>query len=167
MNLTNPSKPKQFRKADMLLDRLHSKTSRSQGFNLTPIIDIVFLLIIFFMLICQFFIAENFEVNVPDKIDSAQQKTNANQNLTTLTITTDTKNKVIFAVGSAKFTYEDSDILTDQLTAALNQQLSKVRDNVKIVCLRIDKDIEYDHSQIALAAVSQSTATDIQLAVIK
>ena len=149
----------------MLLDRLHFKTCRGGGINLTPIIDIVFLLIIFFMLVCQFFIAENFEVAVPDKIDSAQQKTDANQKLTTLTVMKD-KSDVIFAVGSEKFIYKDGGILTDKLVSVLDEQLGKITEETKTVCLRIDKNIEYDHSQIALAAVSGSIATDIQMAVI-
>ncbi len=35
-------------------------------FNMTPMIDIVFLLIIFFMLICQFIVQDNYRLVVPD-----------------------------------------------------------------------------------------------------
>jgi len=38
---------------------------RSGTFNMTPIIDIVFLLIIFFLVVCQFIEAENFRLPSP------------------------------------------------------------------------------------------------------
>ena len=41
-------------------------------FNMTPMIDIVFLLIIFFMLICQFIVQENYRLDVPDDCPNAQ-----------------------------------------------------------------------------------------------
>ena len=151
---------------DMLSEKVHFKTSRGGGINLTPIIDIVFLLMIFFMLVCQFFIAENFEVAVPDKIDSAEQKSDVNEKLTTLTVMKDKTNGVIFAVGSEKFVFQDGAKLADKLSSAMNRQLGKIEEEAKTVCLRIDKDVEYEYSQIALAAVSGSIATDIQLLVI-
>ena len=40
--------------------------SEPPGFNMTPMIDVVFLLIIFFMLVSQFSSAENVEVELPD-----------------------------------------------------------------------------------------------------
>ncbi len=45
---------------------------RSGTFNMTPIIDIVFLLIIFFLVVCQFIEAENFPVAVPDGCEFTQ-----------------------------------------------------------------------------------------------
>ena len=42
-----------------------------EAFDMTPVIDVVFLLIIFFMLVCQFIVAERFRVQVP-KILSLQ-----------------------------------------------------------------------------------------------
>ena len=41
---------------------------------MTPIIDVVFLLIIFFMLVAQFIVAEQYKVSVPDQIKTAQAK---------------------------------------------------------------------------------------------
>ena len=40
--------------------------SELPGFNMTPMIDVVFLLIIFFMLVSQFSSAENVEVELPE-----------------------------------------------------------------------------------------------------
>jgi biopolymer transport protein ExbD len=39
-------------------------------FNMTPMIDVVFLLVIFFMLVSQFSSAEHVEIEVPDPYDS-------------------------------------------------------------------------------------------------
>ena len=49
------------------------RTFDAESFDMTPIIDVVFLLIIFFMLVCQFIAAEQFQVEVPDQISSAQK----------------------------------------------------------------------------------------------
>ena len=48
------------------IEKLHQHPN-SGSFNLTPVIDIVFLLILFFLVVCQFIEAENFPVNVPEK----------------------------------------------------------------------------------------------------
>lgn len=134
---------------------------------MTPIIDIVFLLIIFFMLVCQFIVAENFELNLPDQIESARQKQDIKQMVATVTITKDTDNTIIFAVGSNKIVSTDPQTITNEIANAIDTQLKPIKHDKKIASLRIDKQITYKHCQIALAAVSQSIATDIQLAVIK
>ena len=45
-----------------LLNSLNRRTKTAASFNMTPIIDIVFLLIIFFLVVCRFIEAENFPV---------------------------------------------------------------------------------------------------------
>ena len=70
-------------------------------FNLTPIIDIVFLLIIFLVVVCRQIDAENFEISLPDKCQFAQAQADNSTGLITITVTRDSGGKyIIFAVGS-------------------------------------------------------------------
>ena len=43
--------------------------------SITPMIDVVFLLIIFFLVVCKFIEAENFPVEIPDNCQFAQKNT--------------------------------------------------------------------------------------------
>ena len=143
-------------------------TREPAGFNMTPIIDVVFLLIIFFMLICQFIVAENFPVDVPDNCTFAQNNSETGPQLTTVTVMkTQADSSVTFAVGSEKITAKNSDLLVDRLAEAIDSQLENMPASEKLVCLRIDKEVCYADSQYALAAIANSSATKIQLAALK
>ena len=129
---------------------------------MTPIIDVVFLLIIFFMLVCQFIVAENYDITVPDEITSAHDEKNE-EKLTTVTVMRDDDRQVTYAVGSERF---DSSVssLADIIARKIDDRLT---DDNRTVSLRIDKDIDYRHSQYALAGISKSIATKIKMAVTK
>ncbi len=43
----------------------YKRLFEAETFDMTPIIDVVFLLIIFFMLVAQFIVAEQYKVSVP------------------------------------------------------------------------------------------------------
>ena len=138
----------------------------TKSFNMTPIIDIVFLLIIFFLVVCQFIEAENFDVQVPDDCKFAQSP-EYQQGFITITVTTDQQQSTIFAVGSEKITVSDNKNLVARLVELINLRLASLPNDQKIVTLRIDKDIAFSQAQYAMAAVSESEATDIQLAALK
>ena len=137
----------------------------TEGFNMTPIIDVVFLLIIFFMLVCQFIVAENYDVTVPDEITSAHdQKTE--DKLTTVTVMRGDDGQVAYAVGSELFD-SSTEELAERIAKKIDAQLDQLDDNERDVSLRIDKEIDYRHSQYALAGISKSSATKIKMAVMK
>ncbi len=144
-----------------------SNKTNSSSFNITPVIDIVFLLIIFFMLVCQFITAENFSVAVPDEVSEAQSRKEENPHLTTVTIINDKQTGIVFAVGSEKISTGDSEPDSEILTAMIDAGLSTLQRPHRVVCLRCDRDITFRHVKHALSAINQSSATDIQLAVIK
>ncbi|MCK5564153.1 MAG: biopolymer transporter ExbD, partial [Planctomycetes bacterium] len=121
-----------------------------QSFNMTPIIDVVFLLIIFFMLVCQFIVAENYDVTVPDKITSAHDEKNDSEKLTTVTVMRQDDGQIAYAVGSERFV-SNTKALAEKIAKRIDAQLSRLSGNEKIVNLRIDKEIDYRHSQYALA----------------
>ncbi len=140
---------------------------RSGTFNMTPIIDIVFLLIIFFLVVCQFIEAENFPVAVPDNCEFAQSEPQPRAQVTTVTVMKTTKDGVDFAVGSEKISASGYADIVEKLAQLIDVRLSDLSGDRRVVTLRIDKDVCFAKAQYALAAVAASSATDIQLAALK
>lgn len=146
------------------------RTESLGSFDMTAVIDIVFLLIIFFLVVSQFIQAENFPVAVPDGCEFAQSNPEPEAQVTTLTVTRAADDQIIFAVNA-----EDAPAGSDTDTSARIGRLAKLIDARlqdlpspnRIVTLRIDKDIPYSQAQYALAAVAQSTTTNVKLAVIR
>lgn len=149
------------------LNSLSRRTKNAASFNMTPIIDIVFLLIIFFLVVCRFIEAENFPVNVPDNCLYAQAEEEPNPAVATLTILKKSEKTVTFAVGSELINAHNPEDLVVKLANALNKRLESLPPDDRTVILRIDKDIPFRFAKYALWAVSVSTATDIQLAALK
>ena len=142
-------------------------SGRSQSFNMTPIIDIVFLLIIFFLVICRFIEAENFPVAVPDGCEFAQNKEDSLADLTTITVMKAGNDKSDFAVGSEKITEAGYSRIVEKLAELIDIRLKDIPQRRRVVTLRIDKDVCFDHAQYALAGVAASCAKDVRLATLK
>ena len=140
---------------------------RSGSFNVTPIIDIVFLLIIFFLVVCQFIEAENFPVIVPDGCEFAESDREPGAQVTTVTVTKTAKEETTFAVGSEKIPAVNYADMVEKLAQLIDARLRDLPPERRVVTLRIDKDICFAEAQYALAAVAQSSATDVQLAALK
>ena len=138
-----------------------------QSFNMTPIVDIVFLLIIFFLVVCQFIEAENFPVTVPDDCQFAQSAPEPGAQVTTVTVMKTTEGEAGFAVGSEKISASDNAGTVEKLVQLIDVRLKDLPPECRVVTLRIDKDICFAEAQYALAAVAASSATDIQLAALK
>ena len=134
---------------------------------MTPIIDIVFLLIIFFLVVSQFIDAENFPVQVPEDCNFAQNQTQVSAPLTTVTVIKTDDDKIAFAVGSQKISADKPAGLVESMAQFLDLQLKQLPEDDRIVTLRIDKDIRFADAQYALAGIAQSCATNIKLAVLK
>lgn len=137
------------------------------SFNMTPIIDIVFLLIIFFLVVCQFIEAENFPVTIPDGCEFAQSDSEPGGQVTTVTVMRTNTERVAFAVGSEKITASSYADIVEGLARLIDIRLRNLPPERRVVTLRVDKDICFGEAQYALAAVAQSSATDIQLATLK
>ena len=152
----------------MSLRRLSSlwDCEKSASFNMTPIIDIVFLLIIFFLVVCQFIEAENFPVDVPDGCEFAQMPPQQRTQVTTVTVMKRSDGKTAFAVGSEKILASGYNEIADKFARLIDEQLEKLPAEGRVVTLRIDKDICFAQAQYALAAVAQSCAKEVQLAVL-
>ena len=140
--------------------------SMVQSFNMTPLIDIVFLLIIFFLVVFQFIEAENFPVSVPDKAEFAESSAESDGAGATVTVMKTAEDKFEFAVGAEKVEADYTD-LAEKLARLIDVRLADLPRDRKVVTLRIDRDVRFAQAQYALAAVAASEATDIQLAVLK
>ena len=145
----------------------HFGDSYSGRFDITPVIDIVFLLIIFFMIVCQFIVAENFQVSVPDDISSAQQSRQDEKKTTTVTVMFNDKGGVDYAVGAKIIPYGLQIEVSGEIAGQIDRQLKNLKGGNRLVSLRIDKNITYEYARHALAGISRSTAGDIKLSVIK
>jgi biopolymer transport protein ExbD len=143
-------------------------SGQSGSFNMIPIIDIVFLLIIFFLVVCQFIEAENFPVSVPDNCQFAQSDPEPAAALTTVTVMRTTEDEVGFAVGSERISATvGSDGIVEKLAQLIDVRLSDLPPERRVVILRIDKDICFGDAQYALAGIAASCAEDIRLAALR
>lgn len=136
------------------------------SFNMTPLIDIVFLLIIFFLVVFQFIEAETLEVSVPQDCPHAQ---NPEQPLppATLSVAQGDDGQIIFAVGSERLVDPDYDTLAETLTAMLNDELARLWPAEQTVTLRIDRHVPYSRAQYALAAIAGSEAANLRIAALR
>jgi len=138
-----------------------------QSLNVIPFVDILFQLIIFFSLACQFIEAENFPVSVPDSCNFANTDDQPGTQVTTVTVIKDGADKSVFAVGSEKIAASNYSEVADKVASILDARLKDLPADSRIVTLRIDKNVPFAEAQYALAAVAKSTATDIRLAAFK
>jgi biopolymer transport protein ExbD len=137
------------------------------SFNMTPVIDMVFLLIIFFSLVFRFIEAESFPVTVPDNCRFAQNDPESRIQVTTVTVMKTAEDEVIFAVGAEKVTASGYADKVRKMSQLIDIRLSDLPPERRAVTLRIDRDICFAEAQYALAAIAASSATDIQLATLK
>ena len=150
--------------------------ANSQGsvhFNMTPLIDVVFLLIIFFMLVCQFIVQENYKLIVPDDCSNAIIPENFDRNAITVSVFRNEKKgagptDVLYAVRSKVFDpaaeqYRDKpDKLLKDVTETIIQQAEQKAD--PLIYLRADYNMNYADVQQAMIALSRAGITKIQLA---
>lgn len=153
-------------------------------FNMTPMIDVVFLLIIFFMLICQFIVQENYKLTIPDDCSNAIVPEELDPGAITVSVfprpgavvsleadisdDTDASGPVLYAVRARQFDPDnaryqnDSDVLIAEMTEEIKSEAA--RKNNPMIHLRADKDLTYGQVQKALLALAQAGITRVQLA---
>jgi len=117
--------------------------------------------------VCQFIEAENFPVTVPDDCAFAESDADRRARITTVTVMRTSQEMIDFAVGSKRITEAKGSVLTEQIARLVDASLKNLPPGRRVVTLRIDKDVCFADAQYALAGVAASSATDIQLAVIK
>ena len=139
----------------------------AETFDMTPIIDVVFLLIIFFMLVAQFIVAEQYKVKVPDEIKAAQAQPEAEKKRSlTITVMRDSDHAVICAVGSEKLGDVKGKDMKSLIASAINDYLTQHKSAEKTVRLRCDRSIPFGQIKYILAGISQSHAENLDWAVV-
>ncbi|AQQ70194.1 protein TolR [Limihaloglobus sulfuriphilus] len=152
----------------MPLPELKNLSQPFAAINLTPMIDVVFLLIIFFMVVCQFIQSENFEISVPENIDKARTPADIDDQVVTVSVQAMPGGRAVYAVGSEVISPQDDIFrLIESMTDSLNQSFDTETPGKRIVNMRMSKDLTFAEYKAALAAVASSKAGDIQLAVLK
>ena len=152
-------------------------------FNMTAMIDVVFLLIIFFMLICQFIVRENYDLVVPDDCAGAVVPDNLDRNAVTMSVFRSEVDEsaglarrsgggsaegVVYAVRSRRYdpqaaVYEGNpERLLTALVDDIEEQTARKSD--ALVHLRADRELRYGEVQEALLAVSRAGVRQVQLA---
>lgn len=144
-----------------MLRKLATKSFTEEPIDLTPVIDVVFLLIIFFMLVCQFMAAEQFKVAVPDEIKTARAQEQDKPPLT-ITVLLDDQQRAVCAVGSDRLAPVEGKDLELLIKSALDEQMGQD----KTVRLRCDKRISFGQIKYILAGISESRAQQIDWAVL-
>jgi biopolymer transport protein ExbD len=150
----------------MLLHREKRRSFEAESFDMTPIIDVVFLLIIFFMLVCQFIAAEQFQVQVPDDIRSARQDEPPKNAPLTITVIRGFEGNAVYAVGSEKLGDIGGEDLAELIRTEINRNLSAKNNPDKTVRLRCDKSITFGQVKYILSGISNSTAVNLDWSVI-
>lgn len=135
-----------------------------EAFDMTPVIDVVFLLIIFFMLVCQFIVADRFAVQVPEQIASAAALRDDDR-LLTLTVVPQ-EGRVLYAIEHEQLSLADTGDLPALIAAAIDAHFGhRPSAQPRIVRLRCDKTTQFAHVRPVLQGIAQSTATDVDWAV--
>lgn len=138
------------------------------SFNATPLIDIVFLLIIFFLVVCQFVEARHPAVALPDSCSSARSRSDSGIRAVTLTMMRESDGQITCAVGGLRIPVEPgSPDPAVGLSKAIDDCLKDLPPDQQVVALRIDGDITFGHAQYALTAAALSEAHDVQLIVLR
>lgn len=142
---------------------------------MTPMIDIVFLLIIFFMLVCQFITQENYQLVIPDDCPAAIVPDQLDRNAVIVSAfpnplapLSSESASVIYAVHSQRFdpqspAYRDnpSRLLTDITNKIITEAALKSQ---PLVHLRAHRGLTYRDVQPTLIALSRAGITRVQLA---
>jgi len=138
-------------------------------FNMTAMIDVVLLLIIFFMLVCQFIARENYRIFIPDDCANAIVEEPPDPAAVTVSVFAEpATGQLVYAVRADRLEprsrrySQDPDLFLTDLTDRISSEL-RTRGG-GLVHLRADKHLPYGQVQNALRAVAMAGVSRVQLA---
>jgi biopolymer transport protein ExbD len=131
---------------------------------MTPLIDIVFLLIVFFVVVFQFIGTDDTKVQLPAECNFAEGIDENRPLPATVTASITDVGWVTFSVGPEKIQAADKHKLMQMIQKSLDEYLWKLPESQRVVILRIDKNINFADAQYALAAAAESSANKLRLA---
>ena len=144
----------------------YKRLFEAETFDMTPIIDVVFLLIIFFMLVAQFIVAEQYKVKVPDEIATAHTQDIEEDRPLTITVMPDQEQGVICAVGGEKLAPVGGKDMKMLIASSINDYLAEHKSTDKTVRLRCDRTVSFGQVKYILSGISQSRAENLDWAVL-
>lgn len=144
----------------------YKRLFEAETFDMTPIIDVVFLLIIFFMLVAQFIVAEQYKVSVPDAIKTAHARDAEEEPPLTITVMPDRQQGITCAVGAEKLAAVKGKDMKMLITSSINDYLAKNEQVDKTVRLRCDRAVSFGQVKYILSGISQSRAENLDWAVL-
>lgn len=144
----------------------YKRLFEAETFDMTPIIDVVFLLIIFFMLVAQFIVAEQYKVKVPGEIATAHTQDTEEDRPLTITVMPDQEQGVVCVVGSEKLASVQSKDMKSLITSVINDYLKDHKQADKTVRLRCDRSVPFGQVKYILSGISQSRAENLDWAVL-
>ncbi|MFG0292262.1 MAG: ExbD/TolR family protein [Phycisphaerales bacterium JB065] len=138
--------------------RVYQRGATGVSANMTPMIDVVFLLIIFFMLVSQIQRARLVELTLPE-IEDAATDTPARDSVVVVNVVPEGRDSAPYRLGSLEFdnTRDGLDALVRQLAR------ERERDSATIVLVRADRTEPYERVHPVLQAVSDAGLTRVQL----
>ncbi|MCH7807972.1 MAG: biopolymer transporter ExbD [Planctomycetes bacterium] len=136
----------------MLRIRTHKQALTASGFNATPMVDVIFLLTIFFMLVSRFSSAEQVPMELPKPDASRAQVTKLPDrviiNCRLADVTDPVGADVLYSIGPNR--PERLDVLADRLSA-----MKRARPDIKAV-IRADRRLHYGAVREAMRVVARS-----------
>jgi len=156
-------------KPSQVRSRFHSEPQ----FNMTPMIDVVFLLIIFFMLICQYIVRENYKLVIPDDCAAAVVPDHLDHNAITVSVFPQTPagqpdSEVCYAIRTIEYDPRQDAYrrqpgrLIEDMARQIAVEARRKED--ALIYLRADKDLSYGQVQKALLALSRAQIRKVQVA---
>jgi biopolymer transport protein ExbD len=160
---------------------ISSSARRGIQFNLTPMIDVVFILITFFMLICRTIGQENYKMTIPDQCVQAELPEQSEEQVFTVSVffpsatlesaDAEAPEKAaapVYAVRAEVFDPQSAAYQgnPDLLIAEMANQISRAakKKEADMVHLRADKNLSYGQVQPVLQALAQAQIRTVRLA---
>ncbi len=141
---------------------------RMAQFNMTPMIDVVFLLIVFFMLICQFISQDEELVSVPDDCETAVIDKVSKENEIEILVWSERAGdagSIIYSVDNKDYPvskYSSREVLTTELACQITELKKAMKEPV--VRLRGDGSLSCEDMRPAIEAVGAAGLDTIRFA---
>ncbi len=140
---------------------LRKREKSSITFNMAPMIDVVFLLIIFFMLVSTFASAENIPMEIPNPERSLAENVKIVDRVVINCRTTQTGDK---EDESAKAVYSIGPNRPESLESISKRLAAAHRANPKLkVIIRADKRLRYEYVRAVMSVVAENEIEDMSL----
>lgn len=134
--------------------------SRPIGVNMTPMIDVVFLLIIFFMVVSQVVSSETQQIDLP-KPDASQARDFAGQRKTTVTLIGDGTGTIAQRKVGPDIVADNAEMIARLMHA---ERTAAITGQVVHVVLRADRTIAFRHVRQIIAGIAQANLTLMDIA---